>query len=114
MSSRQIVRRNTASVPTYGRPALWGLTVAQRNALRNVVRMAYRNRRRISRGARAARDVARKARDAIVRRNRHMNAPYRINNKKYYKVQGIAGGTTHTTTRLIVKKHQDSKDFCVN
>lgn len=101
MSSRALVRRGNHNIA-------WGASAAQRRMIRNIAAMAWRNRRRIAQGARAARDAASRAREAIHNRNRRTNprnyAGTRRRNKKFYKVQGIAGGTTHTTTRMLVRR----------
>lgn len=103
MSSRALVRRGNNNIA-------WGATAAQRRMIRNIAAMAWRNRRRIAQGARAARDAASRAREVIHNRNRRTAtnsrnyAGTRRGRRKFYKVQGIANGTTHTTTRMLVRK----------
>ena len=105
MSSRALVRRNN------GGPVVANQRMAVA-AARNILRRAIRRRARHRVGQLARRVAAearqRMARNNIVNRNR---ALHRRHNRTFYKVVGNAGGTTHTTTRMIVRKTPRSQKF---
>lgn len=110
--ANQIVRRNrNSSIPTYGRPALWGTAVNTRNLLR----MAMRRRREIARGASRAANLARRARERIVNRNRRRSATRsEVSNpglRRFWKIAGKAAGPTYTTTRMIVRRTPRQQRF---
>ena len=104
MSSRAIVRRRRNSVvPTYGNRALWGTSVVARNVMRRAMRnFAERVRQR----------AKIKARQVVQRaaRQRRFNAN-RSGNKQYTTVRGNASGTTHTTSRMIVRRTPREQRF---
>ena len=106
MSSRAIVRRRRNSVvPTYGNRALWGTSVVARN----VMRRAMRNfAQRVKQRARAqARQVVQRA----ARQRRYNANRSGLGNKQYTTIRGNASGTTHTTTRMIVRKTPREQRF---
>lgn len=105
MSSRAIVRRRRNSVvPTYGRRALWGTSVVARNVMRRAMRnFAQRVRQR---ARNQARQIVQRA-----ARQRRFNANRGIGNKQYTTIRGTASGTTHTTTRMIVRKTPRQQRF---
>lgn len=106
MSSRAIVRRRRNSVvPTYGNRALWGTSVVARNVMRRAMRhYAQRFRQRVRAQARQA--VQRAARQRRYNANRGLGG-----NKQYTTIRGNASGTTHTTTRMIVRKTPREQRF---
>ena len=108
MSSRAIVRRRRNSVvPTYGNRALWGTSVVARNAMRRAMRhYAQRFRQRV-------RAQARQVAQRVARQRRYnSNRPGLGNgNKQYTTIRGNASGTTHTTTRMIVRKTPREQRF---
>ena len=108
MSSRAIVRRRRNSVvPTYGNRALWGTSVVARNVMRRAMRnFAQRVRQRAR--AQARQVVQRAARQRRYNANR---SGLGNSNKQYTTIRGNASGTTHTTTRMIVRKTPREQRF---
>lgn len=106
MSSRAIVRRRRNSVvPTYGNRALWGTSVVARNVMRRAMRhYAQRFRQRVRA---QARQVAQRA----ARQRRYNANRSGLGNKQYTTIRGNASGTTHTTTRMIVRKTPREQRF---
>lgn len=108
MSSRAIVRRRRNSVvPTYGNRALWGTSVVARNVMRRAMRhYAQRFRQRVR--AQARQVVQRAARQRRFNANR---SGLGNSNRQYTTIRGNASGTTHTTTRMIVRKTPREQRF---
>lgn len=106
MSSRAIVRRSRNSVvPTYGRRALWGTSIVARNVMRRAMRnFAHRVRQR-------ARSQARQIVQRAARQRRYNANRSGLGNKQYTTIRGNASGTTHTTTRMIVRKTPREQRF---
>lgn len=101
MSNRQVVRRSrNYPITTFGNRQLRTVPVN----VRNLLRMAMRRRRAISRNVRRAQDRQRRARDRIVQRNRQ-------GRRSFYRITGNASGTTHTTTRMIVRRTPRNQRF---
>ena len=104
-----------ASYPTYGRVPLWGSTVRQRNALRGLLRnyvipklrsggiSKYRQRVLEYRAKRKAREIVRRSKPKQNNRNSRRRG--------YVRITGNASGTTHTTTRMIVRSTPRSQRF---
>ena len=106
MSSRAVVRRGRNSVvPTYGRRALWGTSIVARNVMRRAMRnFAHRVRQR-------ARSQARQIVQRAARQRRYNANRSGLGNKQYTTIRGNASGTTHTTTRMIVRKTPREQRF---
>lgn len=106
MSSRAIVRRSRNSVvPTYGRRALWGTSIVARNVMRRAMRnFAHRVKQR-------ARSQARQIVQRAARQRRYNANRSGLGNKQYTTIRGNASGTTHTTTRMIVRKTPREQRF---
>ena len=104
--SYPLVRRRhfpVSAITTYGNRALWGSPVEARNIFRRLIR----RRKQIQNGVSRAKQLAKKSRDKIHRKNRRMsNGP-----RKFYRMRGSAAGITHTTTRMIVRKTPRSQRF---
>ena len=104
MAGGQIVRRaNNYPIDRGGGRIVFSRRMAVA-AARNLLRRYIRRRSAIQRGARAARNVANRAREAIHRNNRNNYHVQGQGRRRFYKIQGTASGTTHTTTRMIVRK----------
>lgn len=104
MSSRAIVPRRRNSVASRAGVQAMGVGAT----LRHLANMAHRRRRDIARGVIRAERATRRARDAIHRRNRNI---HRRNRRNYVRITGNASGTTHTTTRMIVRKTPKDQKF---
>lgn len=113
MAGGQLVRRaNHYPIDRGGGRVVYSRRMALA-AARNLLRRYIRRRGAIQRGIRATRNVANRAREAIHRRNRN-NYDYHIRghgNRRFYRIQGTASGTTHTTTRMIVRKTPKQQRF---
>lgn len=106
MSSRALVRRNN------GGPVIANQRMALA-AARNILRRAIRRRAR-HRVGQLARQVASVARQRMARQrqfDRNRYGGHRIGTRRFYKIIGNASGTTHTTTRMIVRKTPKEQKF---
>lgn len=97
MAGGQLVHKGKGRAVAYNPSRMQ--QIMARNMLRYAMR-AWKRRKQISKGISLARSASKKARDAIVRRNRNN---YRGRNRRFYRIQGMAQGTTHTTTRMMVR-----------
>jgi hypothetical protein len=95
--SGQIVRRaRYPPITQIGRRALWDFSVQQRNMLRKYVR----------------KQIAKKARSAVQKSTngrKRRRIPKRT--KYFHRIEGLATGPTHTTTRMIVRRTPGKQKF---
>lgn len=103
MSSRALVRRNNG-VPVVANQRM--AVAAARNMLRRAIRRRARHR-----VGQLARQVATEARQRMARQRQFDRNRYRRGMRKFYKVTGNASGTTHTTTRMIVRRTPKEQRF---
>ena len=85
---------------------------AARRAFANqIIRRGVRRILR-KRGRELARSLSKKARDRIVNRAReNARNTYHRGNRRFYRIQGTAAGTTHTTCRMIVRRTPKEQRF---
>lgn len=109
MSGRIVKRSKFYPIKQYGRTALWHYTVAQRNHVRNAIR-GYLRRTRGRAISKYARDVLSKRIDRQAR-ERARSAMRNSRRHGYTRITGNASGTTHTTTRMIVRRTPANQRF---